>query len=109
MGTNAIATLSSTHVWEALRDVTDPEMPISLVDMGMVYGVLVRGRSVRVQLGLTATACPAMDFICQDVRERLRQEGFTEIEIEFVWDPPWTKERMSEEGKIALRHWGISV
>lgn len=97
------------RVWEALRDVTDPEMPISLVDMGMVYDVRVEGRRAHICLGLTATACPAMDFICQDVRERLQQEDFTEIEIEFVWDPPWTKERMSEEGKIALRHWGVSV
>ncbi|MCS6936612.1 MAG: metal-sulfur cluster assembly factor [Candidatus Bipolaricaulota bacterium] len=97
------------RVWEALRDVTDPEMPISLVDMGMVYGVCVEGDRVRVQLGLTATACPAMEFICQDVRERLQQEGFDQVEIEFVWDPPWTKERMTEEGKIALRHWGVSV
>ncbi len=101
--------LTEDRVWEALRDVTDPEMPISLVDMGMVYGVWVEGCCARIRLGLTATACPAMDFICQDVRERLQQEGFTEIEIEFVWDPPWTKERMTEEGKIALRHWGVSV
>lgn len=106
---SVITRLTEAHVWEALRDVTDPEMPISLVDMGMVYDVIVEGRKAHIALGLTATACPAMDFITFDVRERLQQEGFAEIEIEFVWDPPWTKERMSEEGKIALRHWGISV
>lgn len=97
------------RVWEALRDVHDPEMPISLVDMGMVYGVTVEGRATKVQLGLTATACPAIEFIRQDISERLRREGFQQIEIELVWDPPWTKDRISEQGKLILSTWGISV
>ncbi len=100
---------SEARVWEALREVNDPEMPISLVDMGLVYAVRVEGNKAQIQLGLTATACPAMDFIAYDVRERLREEGLAEIEIEFVWDPPWTKERISEEGKLALRAWGVSL
>jgi len=101
--------LSEEQVWQALRDVNDPEMPISLVDMGMVYGVITEGRAVKVQLGLTATACPAIEFIREDITNRLRQEGFEQIEIELVWDPPWTKERISEEGRLRLRAWGISV
>ncbi len=101
--------LSEEQVWQALRDVNDPEMPISLVDMGMVYGVDVEGRTVKVRLGLTATACPAIEFIREDITKRLQQEGFEHIEIELVWDPPWTKERISEEGKFKLRRWGISA
>jgi phenylacetate-CoA oxygenase PaaJ subunit len=96
-------------VRRALQDVNDPEMPISLVDMGMVYGVEVRGRTVKVKLGLTATACPAMDFIREDVAERLRREGFQRVDVEWVWDPPWTKERISEEGRLILSAWGVSV
>ncbi len=97
------------RVWEALKDVHDPEMPISLVDMGMVYGVCLEGQRVKIQLGLTATACPAVEFIREDITRRLGQEGFREIEIELVWDPPWTKERITPEGRLALRAWGISV
>jgi metal-sulfur cluster biosynthetic enzyme len=95
----------------ALKDVNDPEMPISLVDMGMVYGVTVneKERAVKIRLGLTATACPAMDFIQQDVTERLRQEGFQRIDVEWVWDPPWTKDRISEKGRLILSTWGVSV
>lgn len=101
--------LTEAQVWEALKDVNDPEMPISLVDMGIVYGVTVEGRTAKVQLGLTATACPAIEFIREDITNRLRQEGFQNVEIELVWDPPWSKERISEEGKFMLRTWGISV
>lgn len=101
--------LSEEQVWQALRDVNDPEMPISLVDMGMVYGVIAEGHKAKIQLSLTATACPAIEFIREDITNRLRQEGFEQIEIELVWDPPWTKERISEEGKFRLRAWGISV
>ena len=108
---SASGRLSEAVVWEALKDVNDPEMPISLVDMGMVYGVSVdpEARAVRVELGLTATACPAMDFIREDVTRRLQQEGFQRVEVEWVWDPPWTKDRISEEGRLLLACWGISV
>jgi phenylacetate-CoA oxygenase PaaJ subunit len=99
----------AARVWEALREVHDPEMPISLVDMGMVYDVVVEGRRAKVQLGLTATACPAIEFIREDITRRLRQEGFNEVEIELVWDPPWTKDRISDEGRLILSTWGIGV
>jgi len=102
-------TLTRARVFEALKEVNDPEMPISLVDMGMVYDVAVEGRCAKVRLGLTATACPAVEFIVHDIDERLKQEGCEDVEVELVWDPPWTKERISEEGRFILSTWGISV
>ena len=67
--------ISVEQVWEALRDVDDPEMPISIVDLGMVYDVRFdRSGKIMIDLGLTATACPAVDFIYQDIRERLARE-----------------------------------
>lgn len=103
--------LTETQIWDALKEVNDPEIPISLVDMGMIYGVKIEERNVQILLGLTATACPAIEFIFTDIRERLAQDGLKrdEIAIKLVWDPPWTKSRISEEGRIALQHWGISV
>lgn len=103
------AVRSEARVWEALKDVNDPEMPISLVDLGMIYGVSVQRDHVHIQLGLTATACPAVDFIFSDIRSRLAQDGFGDVRIELVWDPPWTRERISEEGRFLLCAWGVSV
>jgi len=112
MAATQLVQLGPKQVWEALHDVEDPEMPISIVDLGLVYEVQVQpSGQVSIKLGLTATACPAIDFICEDIRTRLTQEGIQpdEIEIELVWDPPWTKARISEEGRFQLRSWGISV
>jgi metal-sulfur cluster biosynthetic enzyme len=104
--------LTAEQIREALCDVDDPEMPISIVDLGMVYDVkLEASGKIVIDLGLTATACPAIEFICQDIRGRLAQEGISPaaVEINLVWDPPWTKARISEEGRFQLRIWGISV
>ncbi len=101
---------SPARLWEALEEVNDPEFPMSLVDMGLIYGIEWDDTTVRVDLTFTAMGCPAMDFILQDVRERLMQEeGVDDVEIEIVWDPPWTKERLSEKGRQLLLHWGVTT
>jgi metal-sulfur cluster biosynthetic enzyme len=85
-------------------------MPINLVDLGVVYGVEVDDRTVRVRLTFTAMGCPASDMIIGDVRERLlREPGVDAVAIDVVWDPPWSSSRMTEEGREALRAWGLSV
>lgn len=95
---------------EALRDVDDPEMPVNIVDLGMVYGVRREGGRVTVDLTFTAMGCPATEFILDDVRERLlREPGVTEVMIDIVWDPPWTAARMTQEGRDALEMWGVAV
>jgi phenylacetate-CoA oxygenase PaaJ subunit len=105
----ANVTLTEDQIIAALKEVDDPEMPISIVDMGMVYGVELQDDVTKVQLGLTATACPAIDFIFMDIKDRLKQEGCDHVDIELVWDPPWTKDRISEEGRFILTTWGLSV
>ncbi len=100
----------SEALWQALREVNDPEFPISLVDLGLVYGIRRAGPLVEVDLTFTATACPCMDFIEEDVRNRLLEEpGVERVEIRQVWDPPWTRERMTEEGRAALRRCGVAA
>jgi metal-sulfur cluster biosynthetic enzyme len=95
---------------DALREVLDPELPISLVDLGLIYGVEVEGRTARIELTFTATACPCMEFIREDVRDRLlRERWLDEVEIEEVWDPPWTRERISEKGREQLRRLGVGA
>jgi phenylacetate-CoA oxygenase PaaJ subunit len=94
----------------ALADVQDPEMPVNLVDLGLIYGVEEHEGCVRVDLTFTAMGCPASDFIIADVRERLLAEpGVRDVEVRVVWDPPWTSKRMTQQGREALEAWGLSV
>ncbi len=98
------------RVWQALAEVNDPEYPVSLVDMGLIYGVQKQGARVTVDLTLTAMGCPCMDMIFEDIRQRLLQEDdIEEVEINLVWDPPWTRDRLSEKAIEQFRKWGISV
>jgi len=95
---------------DALKDVEDPEIPISIVDMGLVVNLEVVERRVQVQMTLTAMGCPAVDMIMDDVRECLgREPGIEGVDIEIVWSPIWTKDRVSEEGKASMRELGISI
>src|SRR3989442_15577456 len=97
-------------LWDALRDVTDPEIPITVVDMGLIVALSQHDVIVDLKLTFTAMGCPAMDFIMDDIRARLLQEpGVQQVNIEIVWDPVWTKARLSEEGIDIMRTWGISA
>jgi metal-sulfur cluster biosynthetic enzyme len=101
---------SCPTLWDALRDVMDPEIPISVVDMGLIVALQEYEGSVHVKLTFTAMGCPATEFIIEDIRTRLLQEpGIKEVQIEIVWTPAWTKERLSEEGIDIMRMWGISA
>jgi phenylacetate-CoA oxygenase PaaJ subunit len=98
------------NLWAALSEVQDPEMPVNLVDLGVIYDVRVEKDVVEVDLTFTAMGCPASDFILEDVRERLlREPGVQEVRINVVWDPPWTAARMTEAGRDALEAWGLAV
>jgi metal-sulfur cluster biosynthetic enzyme len=98
------------RLWAALSEVQDPEMPVNLVDLGVIYGISETDGVVDVDLTFTAMGCPASDFILDDVRERLLLEpGVREVRINVVWDPPWTAARMTEAGRDALEAWGLAV
>jgi phenylacetate-CoA oxygenase PaaJ subunit len=100
----------SDRLLEALKDVEDPELPISIVDMGLVVDVWQDGGSVTVKITFTAMGCPAIDMIVDDVRDRLlREPGVERVIVEIVWEPIWTRDRLSADGKAQLREWGISV
>jgi metal-sulfur cluster biosynthetic enzyme len=98
------------RLWDALTEVRDPEMPVNLVDLGVIYGITEQGGVVEVELTFTAMGCPASEFILDDVRERLlRETGVTEVRVKVVWDPPWTVARMTEAGRDTLESWGLAV
>lgn len=97
-------------LWDALREVMDPELPISLVDLGIVYDVRDEDGRVEVDLTFTATACPCMAFIHFDIQDRLlRVPGVDQVEVNEVWDPAWTRARITPAGREALRLCGVSM
>lgn len=102
--------LEPAIVWAALKDVRDPELPISIVDMGLVYEVRVEGRKAELDITFTATACPCADFIIEDIRTRLlREPTIEDVQINIVWDPPWTNDRLTADGRELLRAFGVSA
>jgi metal-sulfur cluster biosynthetic enzyme len=98
------------RLWAALAEVQDPEMPVNLVDLGVIYGITEQDGTVEIDITFTAMGCPASDFILEDVRERLMSEpGVSDVKINVVWDPPWTVARMTQDGRDALEAWGLAV
>jgi metal-sulfur cluster biosynthetic enzyme len=98
------------RLWRALCEVADPELPISLVDLGLICDLRRTGTHVDVDLTFTASACPCMAFIMEDVRERLlREPDVDQVRITDVWDPPWTTERMTDHGRALLRSFGVAA
>ena len=97
-------------VWEGLYEVEDPEMPISVVDLGLIYDVTVGDGVATVTMTLTYTGCPARDYLQADVRQAAaRPEGVNEAEVELVWSPEWNLEMVTDAGKADLREFGVSV
>jgi metal-sulfur cluster biosynthetic enzyme len=100
------------RLWAALRDVEDPEIPVSVVDMGLIVGLSYNPDTKAAQLKITYTAmgCPAMDMIQDDIRARLlREPDVDRVDIDVVWDPVWTPRRLSASAKSAMRDLGLGV
>lgn len=100
--------MTNTHtIREALKDVLDPEYPISVLDLGLIRGVALDGTTAQIKLTYTCMGCPAMDMIQDDIRERLLQLPQVEqVAIEVVWDG-WSRHDISKEGVIQLRSVGV--
>jgi metal-sulfur cluster biosynthetic enzyme len=88
----------------ALGRVIDPELALTIVDIGLVHGVEVHERGVRVRLTMTSAACPVADLIIDDAWHELARvlPPAFDIDIELVWEPPWTAERMSDRARRAM-------
>jgi metal-sulfur cluster biosynthetic enzyme len=98
---------TAEEVGEALKEVLDPEYPISLVDLGLIRGIEVDGSTARIKLTYTCMGCPATDMIQDDIRDRLLQmEGIEGVEIEEVWDS-WSRKDISKKGLIQLQKVGV--
>jgi metal-sulfur cluster biosynthetic enzyme len=89
------------QVRQALKKVEDPEAGMNVVDLGLVYGIELSPGKVRVAMTMTSPACPAAAYIADEVEAAIREvaPAQTEVQVELVWEPPWTPERMSEEAR----------
>lgn len=92
--------LDEALIRQTLRQVTDPELDCNVVDLGLVYGLAIDGGKVTVTMTLTTPGCPMHESIAWGVQcALLNLDGVDEVEVNLVWDPPWTPERMTEAGR----------
>ncbi|WP_067691401.1 metal-sulfur cluster assembly factor [Nocardia jejuensis] len=95
---------------EAMRDVVDPELGINVVDLGLVYGMSVTEGICKLDMTLTSPACPLTDVIEDQSRNALVRSGLVEdLQINWVWMPPWGPDKITEDGREQLRALGFTV
>ena len=94
-------------ILDAIRTVFDPEIPVNILELGLIYDVLVDANGVAgIRMTLTAPGCPAAQSLPVEVARKVKAvEGVTDVRVDVVWDPPWTKDRMSDAAKLQLGMW----
>ena len=104
-----VKNISVDHIWNMLKDVPDPEVPVLTVqDLGIIRDIHLHNDEVEVVITPTYSGCPAMDTIAANIRLVLLENGFKNIQITTVLSPAWTTDWMSEEGKEKLKAYGIA-
>lgn len=99
-----MSTITEEQVYEALRTVTDPEVGVNVVDLGLVYSVETGAQGVLVRMTMSTPACPLSDTILEAARDAIRTiagDG-PDVRVDLVWDPPWTPERMTDLARDVL-------
>ena len=95
--------VTKEQVYEALQDCYDPEIPVNIVDLGLVYDVEVNDDKVAVKMTLTAPGCGMGTMIAADAVEKIKAlEGVEDATVDLVWDPPWNQSMMTEAAKLQL-------
>lgn len=101
---------SEQTLWELIDEIPDPHIPVSLVEMGMIYDVSADGGDVTVEMTFPCMGCPAYDMIQSDIESMLKvEESVDSVEIDIVWDPVWSKEMLTAEVREKMRESGISL
>mgnify|MGYP000154355118 CR=1 FL=1 len=98
-----VAVASDEAIIEALRTVHDPEIPVNIYDLGLIYDVQVDDKKAKIKMTLTSPNCPVAETLPKDVKDVAMQvEEIDDVDLELVWDPPWNKDMMSEAAKLEL-------
>ncbi len=103
-----MSTVSAQAIEDSLKQCMDPEVPLSIVDMGLIYGINVsENNDVKIKMTMTTKGCPLHDTMVDDVtRYTKKVPGVNNVQIDIVWDPPWTKDKMSDEAKAMMQKMG---
>jgi len=99
------------QVLEALKVVRDPEIPVNVVDLGLIYRCDVDDEGhVDIDMTLTSMGCPVQDMIQSDAElAAMKVDGVTRVTVDFVWSPPWTPQKMTDDGKKQMRMFGFNI
>lgn len=96
-------TVTEQKILEVLSNVYDPEIPIDIVNLGLIYGIEIEGGNVRISMTMTAPGCPASTQIAGESKILVEEiPGVDSVDIELVWDPPWDPSKMSEDAQQSL-------
>jgi metal-sulfur cluster biosynthetic enzyme len=98
------------EILEELESVHDPEIPVNIVDLGLIYEMEFDDGNVDIDMTLTSMGCPTADSIMREVELTAEQvDGVENVDVELVWQPPWTPEKVSDEGRTQLNAMGINI
>ncbi len=101
--------ITREKVIEVLKTVFDPEIPVNVWDLGLIYDLQVSGEDVTISMTLTAPGCPVGPQIAAEIHNKLEAIGAEAISVNFVWSPPWSTDKVSPDGKLHLQMLGIPV
>ena len=103
-----MSTVNVENVRESLKKCMDPEVPLSIVDMGLIYGIdVTENNDVNIKMTMTTKGCPLHETMVDDVKRYAKKvSGVNNVDVEIVWDPPWTMDKMSDEAKAKMKTMG---
>ena len=103
-----MSTVNEDQVRDSLKQCMDPEVPLSIVDMGLIYGIDVTDNNdVNIKMTMTTKGCPLHETMVDDVKRYAKKvSGVNNVDVEIVWDPPWTMDKMSDEAKAMMKTMG---
>ena len=103
-----MSTVNVENVRDSLKKCMDPEVPLSIVDMGLIYGIdVTENNDVNIKMTMTTKGCPLHETMVDDVKRYAKKvSGVNNVDVEIVWDPPWTMDKMSDEAKAMMKKMG---
>ena len=106
-----MSTISAQTIEESLKQCMDPEVPLNIVEMGLIYGIdVAENNDVNIKMTMTTQGCPLHETLVSDATRFVKKvPGVNNVNIEIVWDPPWSMDKMSEEAKIKIKNMGAGM
>ena len=106
-----MSTISSQTIEDSLKQCMDPEVPLNIVEMGLIYGIDVKeNNDVDIKMTMTTQGCPLHETLVQDATRYVKKvPGVNNVNVEIVWDPPWSMDKMSEEAKTKIKNMGSGL